>query len=48
MADRYMIDNCDFIVAVIVGDDEPDAVEYAESKGKQIVYFDAETMEVRQ
>ena len=48
MADRYMIDNCDFVVAVTAGDEEPDAVEYAESKGKQIVYFDAETLEVKQ
>lgn len=48
MADRYMIDNCDFVVAVTVGDEEPDAVEYAESKGKQIVYFDAETLKVKQ
>ena len=48
MADRYMIDNCDFVVAVTVGDEEPDAVEYAEDKGKQIVYFDAETQETRQ
>jgi len=43
-----MIDNCDFVAAVTVGDEEPDAVEYAEGKGKQIVYFDAETLETRQ
>ena len=48
MADRYMIDNCDFVVAVTVGDEEPDAVEYAKGKKKQIVYFDAETLEVSQ
>lgn len=48
MADRYMIDNCDFVIAVTVGDDEPDAVDYAEGKGKQIVYFDSETLEVSQ
>ena len=48
MADRYMIDNCDFVVAVTVGDEEPDAIEYAKGKEKQIVYFDAETLEVSQ
>lgn len=48
MADRYMIDNCDFVVAVTVGDEEPDAVEYAKGKEKQIVYFDVETLEVSQ
>ena len=48
MADRYMIDNCDFVVAVTVGDEEPDAVQYAKDKGKQIVYFDARTLDVRQ
>lgn len=48
MADRYMIDNCDFVVAVTAGDEEPDAIEYAKGKEKQIVYFDAETLEVSQ
>ena len=45
---QYMIDNCDFVIAVTVGDEEPDATDYAESKGKQIVYFDAETLKIRQ
>ena len=41
-----MIDNCDFVIAVTAGDKAPDAVEWAMDKGKQIVDFDAETLEV--
>ena len=48
MADRYMIDNCDFVVAVTAGDEVPGAVEWVKSKDKQIVYFDAETLKVWQ
>ena len=48
MADRYMIDNCDFVIAVTVGDEEPGAIEYAKGKEKQIVCFDAETLEISQ
>ncbi|MBR5089760.1 MAG: DUF1273 family protein [Ruminiclostridium sp.] len=45
-ADRYMIDSSDFVIAVTAGGDEPDGVEYARRKGKQIVYFDAETLKI--
>ena len=48
MADRYMIDNCDFVIAVTAEDEVPGAVEWAKSRDKQIVYFDAETLKVWQ
>ena len=47
-ADRYMVDNCDIVIAVTVGDAMPDAVGYALNKNRPIIYIDSDTLEVTQ
>lgn len=47
-ADRYMIDNCDIVIAVTAGEEIPDAVDYAKSKGCPIIYIDSDTLEIMQ
>lgn len=47
-ADRYMVDNCDIVIAVAAGEEIPDAVDYAKSKGCPIIYIDSDTLEITQ
>ena len=39
---------CDMVIAVTDGDEEPDVLTYSGSKGKPIMYMDANIPEVRQ
>ena len=47
-ADRYMVDNCDIVIAVTAGDEVPDTVGYAHNKNRPIIYIDSDTLEVTQ
>lgn len=46
--DRYMMTVCDMVIAVTIGEEEPDALIYARDKGKPIMYIDGDTLTVRQ
>lgn len=46
--DRYMIDQCDIVIAVTAEDEIPEAVDYAQMKNRPVIYIDANTLEVTQ